>query len=73
MNYNNIVNELVKKTSNVKDEVVILNNDKPLFNKKDYETIEGEPIYFEPDEYERSTGAMAIITKNTIPLVIKKN
>jgi DNA-entry nuclease len=72
MNYNNIVNELVKKTSNVKDEVVILNNDKPLFNKKDYETIEGEPIYFEPDEYERSTGAMAIITKNTIPLVIKK-
>jgi DNA-entry nuclease len=72
MNYNNIVNELAKKTSNVKDEIVILNNDKPLFNKKDYELIEGEPIYFEPDEYERSTGAIAIITKNTIPLVIKK-
>jgi hypothetical protein len=73
MEYNSAIKKLIEKDiNNIKDEVVILNNDEPLFNKKDYELIEGEPIYFEPDEYGRSAGAIALISKNTIPLVIKK-
>lgn len=73
MNYNNIVNELVLKgTNNIKDRIVPLNNEKPVFNKEDYKIVEGEPIYFEPDIYKRSQGAIALITRNTMPLVIRK-
>lgn len=73
MDYNDIIKKLVdKRTNNIDDEIVVLNNDKPIFNKSDYEIIEGEPIYFELDEYGRSNGAIALISKNTMPLVIKK-
>jgi len=72
-NYVEMVEKLVnKKINNIKEAIVPLNNNKPIFDEEEYKTIEGEPKYFEPDEYERSTGAIALITKNTIPLVINK-
>ena len=72
-NYNEIVKQLVNKgTKSIKEFNISLNNNKPLFQKEDYEIVEGEPIYFEKDEYGRSTGAMALISRNTIPLVINK-
>lgn len=72
--YDKEVQQLVDKgIKNIKEYSITLNNDKPEFQKQDYKIVEGEPIYFEPDELERSNGAIAIISKNTIPLVIKKN
>lgn len=72
--YDDKVQQLVEKsTKNIKEYSITLNNDKPEFQKQDYKVVEGEPIYFEPDELERSSGAIAIISKTTIPLVIKKN
>ncbi len=41
--------------------------------KSDFNLVEGEPIYFELDELGRSNGAIAILSKYTIPLVIKKD
>lgn len=73
-NYNEIVDKLIKNgAKNIKKSSVILNNDKPMFKKTDFNVIEGEPVYFELDEHGRSSGAIAILSKNTIPLVIKKN
>ena len=73
MNYKNIVEELInKKNNNIKEEIVIINNDNPIFDKKDYKILEGEPIYFELDTYGRSNSAIALLSKSTIPLVIKK-
>ena len=72
-NYIIDVEELVNKKSNsIKELTAVINNNKPLFTKQDYEIIEGEPQYFEPDEQGRATGAIALVSKNTIPLVIKK-
>ena len=71
--YNSIVNNLVSNgNDNNSKYTIVLNNDKPLFEAKDYDIIEGEPKYFEIDEYGRSIGAIALISTNTIPLVIKK-
>lgn len=67
------IEELVNiEPSRIKETTVILNNDKPFFNKEDYSTLEGQPIYFELDEYQRSNGAIALISPNTLPLVTKK-
>ncbi len=67
------MNELVNVNINkVQESVVIVNNDKPLFKKQDYQTIEGKPKYFELDEYGRSSGAIAMLSIDTIPLVTKK-
>ncbi len=74
VSYNDKINELVKNgTKNIKENSITLNNDKPIFEKKDFNLIEGEPVYFDLDEFGRSSGAIAILSKNTIPLVIKKN
>lgn len=71
--YNSEIKELLnRRLDNLKEFTVTVNDGKPIFSKKDFEIIEGEPQYFEPDEYGRSNGAMAFISKNTIPLVIKK-
>lgn len=71
--YSIYVEELINKRRNsIKEFTSVLNNDKPIFEKQDYEIIEGEPKYFEPDEQGRATGAIALVGKNTIPLVIKK-
>ena len=72
MKYN--IDDLVNKDiDNIENEVEIINNDKPIFKKSDYEIEEGKPVYFEPDEYERSNGAIAIVSKNTVPFIINKN
>ena len=68
------IEELINiEPSEMKDTTVILNNDKTFFNEEDYSTIEGQPNYFELDEYQRSNGAIALISPNTLPLVTKKN
>lgn len=73
-NYKYKVNELVEKgAKNIKEKSIPLNNGKPIFEKSDFNLVEGEPIYFELDEHGRSNGAMAILSKYTIPLVIKKD
>lgn len=72
--YKDIIESLVNvDIYNLKEESVEINKGKPSFNKKDYEIVEGEPQYFEPDEYKRSSGAIAILSKNTRPLIIIKN
>ena len=73
MKNKDIIKELLNvNIENIKEETIIINNNKPFFVKEDYDIKEGEPKYFEPDEYERSTGAIALISKNTIPLIINK-
>ncbi len=72
--YKNKVSELVEEgTKNIKEKSIPLNNGKPIFEKNDYNLVEGEPVYFELDELGRSSGATAILSKYTIPLVIKKD
>lgn len=73
-NYKNKVSELVDKgAKNIKEKSIPLNNGKPIFEKDDYNLVEGEPVYFKLDELGRSSGATAILSKYTIPLVIKKD
>lgn len=72
-NYNIQLKELINKRQNtIKEFTIVLNNNKPIFTKKDYETIEGEPLYFDLDEQGRVTGAIALVSRNTTSLVIKK-
>lgn len=62
-----------KRISNLQECVVLVNNNIPFFTKKAFDTtIEGEPQYFEIDEYGRSNGGIALISNNTKPLLIKK-
>lgn len=42
---------LSKKVSKLKDYVVTINNDEPFFEVNDFEVIEGNPNYYELDEY----------------------
>lgn len=72
---NNITLEqtLAKRKYSIENSVVIINNDKPFFKKKDFEILEGKPKYFEPDKYKRSSGGIAIISCYTKPLVTKKH
>lgn len=70
--YKELVKNLIRNRNKQKELIIVINNDKPIFKKKDYEMIEGIPQYFEPDKYGRSNGAIAIISKNTIPLTINK-
>ncbi|MCI8961444.1 MAG: hypothetical protein HFJ18_00760 [Clostridia bacterium] len=69
INIEELVNVEVNK---IKEAVITVNDDRPLFSKQDYEIVEGEPKYFELDEYDRSSGAIALISNNTMPLVTKK-
>lgn len=71
---NEVVEYLLnKKISEIKEYSVEINNGKPFFNKSDYKIAEGEPKYFELDVQGRSSGAIAIVTSNTMPLVVNKN
>lgn len=73
MSYKKIVEELVKKgTNNIRKKTVILNDDKPIFEKEDFNIIEGNPKYFGIDKYGRVRGGIALISKNTIPLITDK-
>ena len=71
--FEDVINELINIDPNkIKKHTIVINDDKPLFNKKDFDTIEGKPQYFELDNNGRSNGAIAIISKNTLPLITKK-
>ena len=71
--FEEVINELINIEPNkIKKHTIVINDDKPLFNKKDFDTIEGKPQYFELDNNGRSNGAIAIISKNTLPLITKK-
>jgi len=71
--YENKINQLVNTDIDaIKKYTITVNEDKPLFSKKDYNVTEGDPQYFDLDEYGRSNGAIAIISSNTLPLITKK-
>ena len=73
MSYDKKLNELIDADiNNIEDETHELNNGKPIFSKSDYKVVEGKPQYFKQDEYGRSSGAIALVSRNTLPLVIKK-
>jgi DNA-entry nuclease len=73
MNYKNIVEKLVNDgANNIRKKTVVLNNNKPIFKKTDFEVIEGVPKYFGVDKYGRIIGAIALISKNTIPKITEK-
>ena len=61
-NKEEIIKEFLNKDINkLNDFVPIVNNDKPFFKNKDFEITEGIPQYIEPDELNRTSGAIAII------------
>lgn len=73
MNYKKFVDELVNKgADNIKKKTIMLNGGKPILGKSDYEVKEGEPKYFKIDKYGRSTGGIALVTPNTLPLITDK-
>ena len=51
----------------------VVNNGVSFFEKEDYNIIEGVPIYFEPDEFGRASGAIAIISRNTLSIRTEKH
>lgn len=61
------IKELLNKNiDKIKDYAVQVNKGKSFFNKEDFNTIEGVPIYFEPDEYGRTKGQWQLSVKYTI-------
>lgn len=71
--YKQEINKLINAEPNkIRKYTVTINNDKPIFNQKDYATIEGKPNYYKLDREGRSNGAIAIISPNTLPLITKK-
>ena len=47
MDYNIEIENLIgKSVTNIKNEIVAFNDGIPIFQKSDYEIIEGNPIYF---------------------------
>ncbi len=69
-----IIKEFLNKDINkLNDFAPIVNNDKPFFENKDFEIIEGIPQYFEPDELNRASGGIAIISKYTLSIIIEKH
>ena len=73
MDYKEIVEDLVNKgADNIKKKTVILNDNKPILGKEDFNVIEGNPKYWETDKYGRISGAIALLSKNTIPIITEK-
>lgn len=73
MSYKKIVENLVKKgADNIKKKTIILNNNKPIFAKQDLDVLEGKPKYLGIDKYGRITGAIAMLSKNTLPIITEK-
>ena len=73
MNYKEIVEDLVNKgADNIKKKTVVLNDNKPILEKEDFNVIEGNPRYWGTDKYGRITGAIALLSKNTIPIITEK-
>lgn len=73
-NRENFIKDLLcKNIDKLNDSKTIVNNGKPFFEKEDYNTIEGLPIYFEPDEFGRASGAIAMISRNTLSIRTEKH
>ena len=73
-NKEEIINEFLSKDINKLDNFApVVNNDKPFFKKADFEIGEGIPKYFEPDELNRASGAIAMISKYTLSIMIEKH
>ena len=73
-NKEEIINEFLSKDINKLDNFApVVNNDKPFIKKADFEIGEGIPKYFEPDELNRTSGAIAMISKYTLSIMIEKH
>lgn len=52
MNYKEIVEDLVNNgADNIKKKTVILNDNKPILGKEDFNVIEGNPKYWGTDKF----------------------
>ena len=73
MSYKKEIEELINKDfESITKTVIPINSDIPIFNKEDFEVIEGTPKYFGVDKYGRIIGAVALISKNTLPIITEK-
>lgn len=73
-NKEEVINEFIDKDiSKLDNYAPIVNNDKPFFQEKDFEITEGIPKYFEPDELNRASGGIAIISKYTLSIMVEKH
>jgi DNA-entry nuclease len=73
-NKENIIKDILEKDIyKLKEYTQPINNGKTFFNKEDYNIIEGIPKYFEPDELGRTSGAIAIISRNTLSIRTEKH
>lgn len=73
-NKEEVINEFIDKDiSKLDNYAPIVNNDKPFFQEKNFEITEGIPKYFEPDELNRASGGIAIISKYTLSIMVEKH
>lgn len=73
-NKEEIINKFIERNiSKLDDFAPTVNNDKPFFQDKDFEITEGIPKYFEPDELNRASGGIAIISKYTLSIMVEKH
>ena len=72
-NYKNKVDEIVKNGANNIKKKVIDFKVKPIFTSKDFKIVEGVPEYYGTDGYGRIIGAIALISKNTVPMITEKD
>lgn len=73
-NKEDIINEiLAKNLYKLEEYSETVNKGKTFFTKKDYNVIEGLPQYYEIDEYGRTSGAIAIISRNTLSIRTEKH
>ena len=73
-NREEIIDEFLNKNVNkLEDFELVVNNNAPFFKKTDLEIVEGSPKYYEPDELNRTSGAIAIISKYTLSIMVEKH
>lgn len=73
-NSEEIIDEFLNKNVNKLEEfALVVNNNTPFFKKTDFEIVEGSPKYYEPDELNRTSGAIAIISKYTLSIMVEKH
>lgn len=73
-NREEIIDEFLNKNVNKLEEfALVVNNNTPFFKKTDFEIVEGSPKYYEPDELNRTSGAIAIISKYTLSIMVEKH
>ena len=73
-NKEEIINKFIERNiSKLDDFAPTVNNDKLLFQDKDFQITEGIPKYFEPDELNRASGGIAIISKYTLSIMVEKH